>query len=936
MNIQRRTAFRSFKTQAMALMVITLMLLAALQVTPAHALNITSNPGAGNWNSTGTWSGGVVPGPLDTVTIASGSTVTVTADATAAALTFATASANSTVAINSGVTLTITGAVIIRRGSSPSATSTLALGAGNLSAGSISFTSPLGTETGGHAVTLSTGTATVAGNIEGLSSGSAAISITGAGTLQVGGAMFTSATGTLTTSAGSTVEYNGNGTQGVGNFAYSNLTLSGSGAKSLPLTATIGGNLTLAGTASSTAPGKKTIGGNLVIGAGTEFDTSASNTATLTVTGTTSVGGTLKLYSTAAKTFTGNVVINSGGVWSEQAAAAFTFGGSLQNDGSFTASTGLHTFNGTGKTISGANPVAIPNVVLNSGASLTNNGTLTVATSLSGTGALTNGATGVLNFGGPSIAPTLNASAAGNLVSYSGGAQTVFATAYDQLVLRGSGVKSILAGTSVATNLSVAPAGTASASIAAGQTIPTGSLLLGGTLQVSGTWGGTGSGAAHVNPTYFAATTGKLNVSGLSVNVTANPQTKTYGDADPAFTYISSNPSVVFTGSLSRVSGEDAGNYAITIGTLNAGYYSMNFTPANLTINKKALTQGTVDNKSIAPGSADPVFTVTYSGLVGSDTFASINTPPTCGVSGPHTAPGDYPITCTDGSGSDNDYDLSGVHYTSGTLHVTNATFGASPTSWNFGLVKVGVTSTSKNFLILNTGSADMQVNTVALGGLNPKQFQITADGCTGATVHGSGFCTVSVAFKPTAPGTKSAAIQVTDTTPGSPHSIPLTGRGEAEVSLNGGFNLYPTSVSKVPSQWVAANFGSNDGKNVFFKTEGTASVRIGNTAAVSKTLTQTRLLSGVAGSVFQLSVWAKGQAIPVAGPAVRVVVSLYNGAALVQMATLNLPNGTYIFTQHNLTFAASGAYNKVVIQLVYAKGSGAAWFDGLSLLRAP
>jgi len=41
------------------------------------------------------------------------------------------------------------------------------------------------------------------------------------------------------------------------------------------------------------------------------------------------------------------------------------------------------------------------------------------------------------------------------------------------------------------------------------------------------------------------------------------------------------------------------------------------------------------------------------------------------------------------------------------------------------------------------------------------------------------------------------------------------------ELAKNGGFNLYPSTTSKVPTYWKPAGFGTLDGKNTQYKTEG-------------------------------------------------------------------------------------------------------------------
>lgn len=163
---------------------------------------------------------------------------------------------------------------------------------------------------------------------------------------------------------------------------------------------------------------------------------------TLTVNGATSISGTLGITTTTGtKTFVGAVTINPGGIWSSTVNESFIFRGGITHNGTtFTSGTGIYTFNTNSQAIGGSSPIAIPRVTV-TGVTLTNNGTLTVATALSGTGGLTNGATGTLNIGGTSAITTLNAATVGNTVNYTGAAQTAKVTTYDNLTLSGSGAK---------------------------------------------------------------------------------------------------------------------------------------------------------------------------------------------------------------------------------------------------------------------------------------------------------------------------------------------------------------------------------------------------------------------------------------------------------------------------------------------------------------
>jgi hypothetical protein len=152
----------------------------------------------------------------------------------------------------------------------------------------------------------------------------------------------------------------------------------------------------------------------------------------------------------------------------------------------------------------------------------------------------------------------------------------------------------------------------------------------------------------------------------------------------------------------------------------------------------------------------------------------------------------------------------------------------------------------------------------------------------------------------------------------------------------NGGFNTYPTSTAKIPTNWKAVNFVPTDGKNSQYKQEGNYSVKIAGAAGKTKTLTQTLTLSGVKGDTFTFSFWAKGSAIPAEGVC-KAEVLLYNSLnKLVTSKVVNCKTGTYAaFIQNKaLPFSATAAYSKVVIKFIYSKPSGTVWLDVVSLMR--
>ncbi|WP_316828318.1 MBG domain-containing protein, partial [Pedobacter miscanthi] len=135
------------------------------------------------------------------------------------------------------------------------------------------------------------------------------------------------------------------------------------------------------------------------------------------------------------------------------------------------------------------------------------------------------------------------------------------------------------------------------------------------------------TGGASANYTLgntTAATT--ADITARAIVITADAKSKTYGDADPAFTYTYAGTLIgtdTFTGSLSRAPGENIGTYAVNQGTLAlSGNYSITFNSANLIIGKKTVTV-TAAAKSKTYGDADPALTYTFApALVTGDSFS--------------------------------------------------------------------------------------------------------------------------------------------------------------------------------------------------------------------------------------------------------------------------------------------------------------------------
>ncbi len=118
-------------------------------------------------------------------------------------------------------------------------------------------------------------------------------------------------------------------------------------------------------------------------------------------------------------------------------------------------------------------------------------------------------------------------------------------------------------------------------------------------------------------------------------------------------------------------------------------------------------------------------------------------------------------------------------------LSASNLTFSAQ---------QLNTASVAKSFNISNGGNASLTIAGVTASG----DFSQT-NNCT--TLNPGASCTVNVVFTPTATGTRSGSVTITDSAPGSPHSVSLSGTGTTAPTPDFGISFSPSSATITAGQ---------------------------------------------------------------------------------------------------------------------------------------
>jgi len=121
------------------------------------------------------------------------------------------------------------------------------------------------------------------------------------------------------------------------------------------------------------------------------------------------------------------------------------------------------------------------------------------------------------------------------------------------------------------------------------------------------------------------------------------------------------------------------------------------------------------------------------------------------------------------------------------------AGLNVSPTSLTFGSQAVGTSSAAQYITLNNAGNATLTFSASFTG-----DYAFAGSGTCGSSVAPGASCTISVKFTPTAAGTRTGTLKLTDSAPNSPQTVLLTGTG-------GTSSLAPTVTTQPANQTVTA-----------------------------------------------------------------------------------------------------------------------------------
>ncbi|MFY9527638.1 MAG: choice-of-anchor D domain-containing protein [Candidatus Acidiferrales bacterium] len=201
---------------------------------------------------------------------------------------------------------------------------------------------------------------------------------------------------------------------------------------------------------------------------------------------------------------------------------------------------------------------------------------------------------------------------------------------------------------------------------------------------------------------------------------------------------------------------------SLSASSLTFGNQPVNTTSATQNVTLSNTGTGTLSITSIVPsGNYADTTTCTATLATGANCTISVTFTPT--ASGTQTGA----ITITDSAaGSPQQISLTGTGSTPAPV------VSLSSGSLTFGSQVLNTTSAAQAVTLTNTGNATLNITSIV-----PSGDYADTTTCAATLLAGSN-CAINVTFTPTATGTRTGAVAITDNAAGSPHIVNLTGTG--------------------------------------------------------------------------------------------------------------------------------------------------------------
>jgi hypothetical protein len=232
-----------------------------------------------------------------------------------------------------------------------------------------------------------------------------------------------------------------------------------------------------------------------------------------------------------------------------------------------------------------------------------------------------------------------------------------------------------------------------------------------------------------------------------------------------------------------------------------------------------------------------------------------------------------------------------------------------SPTSLTFSSQAVGTSSSPQGITLNNTGKAGLTISSIASSG------DFSQTNTCGWSVGANSFCTISVIFKPTATGTRTGTVTITDNVSPGTQTASLSGTGAAP-----GASVSPASLT-FASQ---AEGSSSSPQNVTLTNTGNATLTItGITISGDFSQTNTCGSSVGAGSSCTINVTFKPTTTGTRAGTVTITDNASPSSQTVSLTGTGALPPAVSLSPTSLTFASEGVGVSSSAQSVTLKNTG-------------